>query len=44
MREEISCIILRIYIKPQLFHLFLILLSGCIILRIYIKPQLINRK
>ncbi len=35
-----GCILLKFYIKPQLFLISLKNSSGCILLKFYIKPQL----
>ena len=34
-----GCILLKFYIKPQLFLISLKNSSGCILLKFYIKPQ-----
>ena len=36
----LRCILLKFYIKPQLFHLTLCGSECCILLKFYIKPQL----
>ena len=37
--DEISCILLNFYIKPQLSDRAIKMTDGCILLNFYIKPQ-----
>ena len=38
-REDMRCILLKFYIKPQLRRRTKMLRYGCILLKFYIKPQ-----
>ena len=40
--EEIGCILLKFYIKPQHLTSYLSDKIGCILLKFYIKPQLVS--
>ena len=38
--SAIGCILLKFYIKPQLFRMVVLFNFRCILLKFYIKPQL----